>query len=96
MEVTIAVCTRDRAQRLDRLLQSLCLLKAPAGIRWEVLVIDNGSTDPTQSVVSRYRNRLPLHYAIEPRPGISHARNLALNQATGALTGRQLRVCGQC
>jgi glycosyltransferase involved in cell wall biosynthesis len=85
MDVTIAVCTRDRAQRLDRLLRSFCQLEAPDGVTWEVLIIDNGSTDSTEDVIKSYRDRLPLRWASEPLPGISHARNRALNLATGDL-----------
>ncbi len=85
MDVTIAVCTRNRAWRLDQLLQSFCRLVIPGGIAWEILVIDNGSEDSTSTVVGKYLKRLPLRAIVERQAGISHARNRALIVATGDL-----------
>jgi glycosyltransferase involved in cell wall biosynthesis len=45
----------------------------------EVLVVDNGSTDATPAVAERWAARLPLRRVVEPRTGLSHARNRALD-----------------
>ena len=41
MEVTIAICTWNRADLLFRALTSLAELDVPAELRWEVLVVKN-------------------------------------------------------
>ena len=83
MDVTIAVCTRNRACRLDQLLQSFCRLVVPDGFAWEILIVDNGSEDSTATVVEKYLKRLPLRSVVELQPGLSHARNRVLKLATG-------------
>lgn len=85
MDVTVSVCTWNRAALLDRTLHTIAALDVPAQRSWEVLVVDNGSTDATQDVLSRHRDRLPLRSVIEPTPGHSNARNRVLAEAAGEL-----------
>ncbi len=77
------MCTRDRAETLDRCLTSMGRLRVPSGVEWELLVVDNGCTDHTPDVLSRHRVELPLRVAHEPRGGLSHARNRAVSAASG-------------
>jgi hypothetical protein len=84
LDATIAICTRNRADSLARTLDSLCHLRRPDGVAWEVLVVDNASTDATPQVLRRFAGRLPLRGAVEPRAGVSHARNRAVAEARGA------------
>jgi glycosyltransferase involved in cell wall biosynthesis len=60
-------------------------LRIPEGISWELLVVDNNSTDETSAVLARYADKLPLRALFEPRQGKSHACNLLVSQATGDL-----------
>jgi glycosyltransferase involved in cell wall biosynthesis len=48
--VSIVVCTRNRADALSKTLRAISRLVVPPGIAVELLVVDNGSTDDTQSV----------------------------------------------
>jgi glycosyltransferase involved in cell wall biosynthesis len=82
--LTVAVCTWNRAARLRRLLESLAAATPPP-VPWEVLVVDNNSTDATRAVVEELRPRLPLRYAFEPVQGLSLARNRALVEADGEI-----------
>ena len=83
LRATVVICTRNRAQVLGRALESFTQLRVPAGTRWEVLVVDNGSTDDTPASIARYGERLPLRATYEPEPGLSHARNRAVAEARG-------------
>jgi glycosyltransferase involved in cell wall biosynthesis len=85
MDITVAVCTWNRAQIFDATLSHLCNLRVSPETNWEVLVINNRSTDNTQEVISRYESRLPLRVVVERQQGISHARNRVLTEATGDL-----------
>ena len=49
-----------------------------------MLVVDNGSTDGTQSVVAEFRERLPIRSVAEPAPGLSNARNRCIDESRGA------------
>lgn len=83
LDVTVAICTRNRAGPLRRVLGSLCSLVIPGGAQWEVIVVDNGSSDGTGDVLREFAGRLPLRPLFEPHPGVSWARNRALNEARG-------------
>lgn len=56
-----------------------------AGLDWDVLVADNGSSDLSRAVIAGYAQRLPQLRVIDAdgRPGVSHARNTGA-AATGA------------
>ena len=77
--VTVLICTYNRASLLDASLESLATCAAPAG-GFEVLVVDNASTDSTAAVVEARRAGfpVPLRYLFEGRPGKSHALNTGL------------------
>lgn len=94
---SIVICTKDRAISLAPTLESL--RRSLAYQRWmlEVLVVDNGSVDATESVVSHYAQREPaIRHVCEPRAGLSHARNRGLQEAQGEViifTDDDVRVC---
>ncbi|HVY60714.1 MAG TPA: glycosyltransferase, partial [Planctomycetota bacterium] len=83
MNVTVAICTWNRAELLRQTLAEIAKMRIPAGARWEVLVVDNNSTDATPSVVASFEGRLPARRVFEPRPGKSHALNRAAREARG-------------
>lgn len=79
--IGIAVCTYRRPEGLERLLRALpagCAPFAPP-----VLVIDNDGTDPAIAAIVA---RMPAdaRHVVEPRPGISAARNRAIAEARAA------------
>jgi glycosyltransferase involved in cell wall biosynthesis len=81
--LSIAICTRNRAPRLARLLRSLeGLGPEPAFAEVEIIVVDNGSTDHTEATV---RGRDRVRYVHERRAGLDFARNAALREAKGDL-----------
>ena len=83
MHVSIAICTHNRADLLQATLERLCRLDQPDHATWDLLVVDNASTDRTPEVLAGFRDKLPLQNVHEPRNGLSHARNCALRHVTG-------------
>ncbi|HET8654365.1 MAG TPA: glycosyltransferase family 2 protein [Longimicrobiaceae bacterium] len=83
-DVSVVVCTRNRARSLARTLSTLALQSLPAGLTAELLVVDNGSRDGTAALV-RDRRLLggPARLVPEPAPGLSRARNAGLRAARG-------------
>jgi glycosyltransferase involved in cell wall biosynthesis len=78
LTVTVAVCTRERPKDLARCLDSL---KAMHHQPHQILVIDNAPTSTrTREVVEGFPN---VDYHCEPCAGLSHARNTALELASG-------------
>ncbi|MDX1947601.1 MAG: glycosyltransferase [Pirellulaceae bacterium] len=83
MNLTVAICTWNRADLLDQTLDGLADLAIPAGVTGEVVVVNNRCTDHTDQVLDRHRRRLPLVTLREERAGLSHARNAAICAASG-------------
>ena len=90
MDATVLIATFDRAALLGETLQSLAGLSVRAGRTWEVIVVDNNSSDDTAAVVSRHAASfpVPLRYLFESRQG----RSTALNSGIAAATGRVLAM----
>lgn len=82
--LTVAVCTKDRPERLARCLRSILDVDVPDGVAVpELLIVDNApSDDRTREAVAAHPE---VRYTLEPRPGLDFARNCALREATGAL-----------
>lgn len=83
MLTTAAICTWNRAPLLDRALTEMTRLSIPAGIEWELVIVDNNCSDETPEVIARHAEQLPLERLSEPVQGLSHARNRAIRAARG-------------
>jgi glucosyl-dolichyl phosphate glucuronosyltransferase len=83
MFITVAICTFNRAESLRRTLNSVAAMQVPSDVTWEVLVVNNNSTDHTDEVISAYIGRLPVRREFEPCPGKCNALNRAIDVAKG-------------
>jgi glycosyltransferase involved in cell wall biosynthesis len=83
-DVSVLLATRNRAQLLEATLSHFAQLDTQ-GISWELIVVNNASTDTTQAVLERVRDRLPLTVLSEPLPGKNRSVNRALAIARGEL-----------
>jgi glucosyl-dolichyl phosphate glucuronosyltransferase len=84
-QVSIVISTFNRAHRLPEALRALA--RQSVAVPHEVIVVDNHSTDGTSAIVESCRAwfGVPLHYVLEPRRGVSYARNAGIHWARGAL-----------
>jgi len=82
MYITIAICTWNRSNLLDKTLNRFLLLNTK-GCLYELIIVNNNSTDNTEDIIDKYKNLLPIKRVFEPTPGLSNARNAAVNQAKG-------------
>src|SRR5215472_12967431 len=83
--VTVVVCTYNRCRDLAVALESIAASEMPSSVWWEVLVVDNNSTDETRDVVHAFceRNADRFRYIFEPKQGLSHARNAGIANSYG-------------
>lgn len=83
MNVSIAIPTYNRAGEVEKTLAGLTRLDTAGSPEYEVLVIDNNSSDETAAVVARMMSQFAgrLRYVREERQGLNHARNRAIVEA---------------
>ena len=87
IDVSVIIGTYNRAQLLGGTLRALAFQEVPESLNWEILVIDNNSTDKTKESVTAFSNTtsVPVRYVFEAQQGISHARNRGIKEASGSL-----------
>ena len=82
MAISVVIPTKNRIDALRRTIDAVANQDL-GGHRAEIIVVDNGSTDGTMQWLSEMGSQLPieLKMVVEPRPGVSAARNTAVRQA---------------
>ena len=87
LDATVLIATYNRGTLLDETLASLRALRVRPGRRWDVLVVDNNSSDGTPAVVDRHARDfpVPLRYLFESRQGRSNALNTGIAASTAAV-----------
>jgi cellulose synthase/poly-beta-1,6-N-acetylglucosamine synthase-like glycosyltransferase len=76
-QVSVVISSYNRATQLSAALDALCSQRS--GVPYEVIVVDNNSTDSTAAVVESRQCLYPqLRYLFEPRQGLPFARNTGL------------------
>ncbi|MEM9314452.1 MAG: glycosyltransferase [Pseudomonadota bacterium] len=81
MQITVAICTWNRCDLLAKTLDAMRSLQDPGNCDWQVLVVDNNSTDKTAEVVEGFKEKLPIRYIMERKQGLSNARNAAIEHS---------------
>src|SRR5688572_23754667 len=95
MKFSVIIATYNRAEELVKTLESLKGLESTGP--WEVIIVDNNSTDNTCDVVTERIASfpVPLHYLMEKEQGRSAALNAGIRAAQGeilAITDDDVRV----
>ena len=91
IDFTLAIRTYNGEKTLPDVLDKLKQQINTENINWEVIVVDNNSTDNTAKIIKEYQSQwnkdYPLKYFFEPIQGASIARKRAMNEAQGNLVG---------
>ena len=82
MKFSVIVCTYNYAHLLPNALRSLAAQTFPD---FELLIVDDGSTDNTEEVVRQFRNQFRQYiYLQKPHTGLADSRNFGIRAATGS------------
>jgi glycosyltransferase involved in cell wall biosynthesis len=88
---TVAIPTYNGESRLPELLDKLRNQINTEQFSWEIIVVDNNSTDNTAKVVQDYQANwerpFPLKYCFEAKQGAGNARKRAVEEAKGKFIG---------
>ena len=91
VDLTVAIPTYNGENRLPQVLDKLKEQINTEYINWEVIVVDNNSTDGTAKLVKEYQENwlqdVPLKYCFEAEQGFPFARQKAISEAQGELIG---------
>lgn len=87
MDISVILCTYNRSQMLEQALASVARQELLESTSWEVLVVDNNSSDSTREVAEQFCRAYPgrFRYLFEPQPGKSHALNTGIREARGGI-----------
>lgn len=83
MTISLIICTRNRAGPLARCLEAVAAIEHDGP--WELIVVDNGSTDETRASISAFAigQSFLLTLVYEAQEGLSNARNAGIAAAAG-------------
>lgn len=85
--LSVVIGTLNRCDSLPRAIDSLLRQECPSD-RVEIIVVDNGSTDATVDVAKSYSTQhARIRYVLEPKLGLSNARNAGIANARGVFVG---------
>jgi glucosyl-dolichyl phosphate glucuronosyltransferase len=85
--ISIIIPTMNRSRLFKLAIQSFCQQNFPVN-QYEILVIDNGSTDNTKDIAGSAINEFPSHqvrYFYEPVPGLLSGRHRGALEAKGRI-----------
>jgi glycosyltransferase involved in cell wall biosynthesis len=80
--ISVVICTYNRASLLPGALDSLLQQSLDQSL-FEIIVVDNNSTDSTPEVVARYLFHPHIRYVHEASQGLAHARNRGYKESRG-------------
>ncbi|MBD2167456.1 glycosyltransferase family 2 protein [Calothrix membranacea FACHB-236] len=89
LDLTVAIPTYNGAERLPKILDKLYNQTGIERLRWEIIIVDNNSSDDTNQVIMNYQKiwhlNIQLRYFMEPEQGAAYARLRAVKEAKGEL-----------
>ena len=85
MDISVIIPTYNRSSQLSRTLKSFLHVEIPENVSYELIVIDNNSSDNTAEVVQDFigSGERCVRYVFEKKQGVSNARNKGFEEAVG-------------
>ena len=85
MDFTVVICTYNREKNMPVCIAALEQQEQVSDIKWEVLIVDNNSSDDTKKTVMSLieQSNLNIRYTFEPEQGLNHARNRGMQESKG-------------
>lgn len=85
IEISVIIPTRNRADYLNKALESI-VKQTISDSLFEVIVVDNGSSDNTKEVVESYSDKIKnIRYVLEEKPGLHNGRHCGLFNSKGEI-----------
>lgn len=79
-KISVLIVTKNRHKLLSECLSALTRQRIKP---WEILIVDNGSTDPTKTVVKQFQQSLPIRYYVTHKKGYPSIYNYGLKYTRG-------------
>ncbi|HBB34075.1 MAG TPA: glycosyl transferase [Cyanobacteria bacterium UBA8803] len=91
VDFTVAIRTYNGEKHIPKILERLRSQINTDQISWEVVIVDNNSTDNTAKIIQEHQanwpTSYPLKYYLEPKQGASFTRKRSIQEAQGYLIG---------
>jgi glycosyltransferase involved in cell wall biosynthesis len=91
LNISVAIRIYNGEKRIGQLLQTLRSQIGVDNISWEIVIVDNNSTDNTANIIHQYQadwpKSYPINYYFETKQGAFFARKRAIKEAQGLLIG---------
>lgn len=81
-KISVIICTYNRCDLLDSAIKSLLNQKVDKNL-YEIIVVDNNSTDKTKETVGKYLTETNIRYIFEGKQGLSNSRNAGYKNSAG-------------
>lgn len=87
VDISTIICSYNRCESLKKTLASLMNQEIPEDLSYEVLIVDNNSSDRTKEAVEKFKAKYPgvFRYIFEKNQGVSFARNAGIKEAKGEI-----------
>ena len=79
--ISFIIPTYNSANTIKRAIESI--LNQNANIRYEIIVVDDGSSDNTEEVLKVYENNQKIKFYKKANSGVADTRNYGVSKATG-------------
>ena len=86
INISLIICTRDRGLSIKKCLESISPQEM-IEVNGELIVVNNGSTDNTADIIENFKHRspFPIINVLEPKAGLSNARNSGVIASSGRI-----------
>ncbi|MDZ4758185.1 MAG: glycosyltransferase [Bacteroidota bacterium] len=86
MNFSVIICCYNSEARLPETLQYMAKQQVPDGVQWELIIVDNNSTDKTQEVATAEWEHagkpVTMKIVNEPNAGLSYARHKGVQESS--------------